>query len=128
MATYFWWFCVVLSIVEQCNSETRLDWCHCDISKADRVTTDDVQITRVLINHVNFTGEHRMTCATARKVNYVLECNLDDGNDFASGSKDIILILLSFACFFLLCTSIYLYSKKRKAQEYYETKIKNMNT
>ena len=74
-------------------SEISADTCSCNI--ADQKNINETDIKRVLVKSVDFTrGRYGMRCRHTEEIKYVIECNGQDENDFATAPVSIIIALL----------------------------------
>ena len=108
-------------------SEISADTCSCNIADQKNINVTDIK--RVLVKSVDFTrGRYGMRCQHIKEIDYVIECNGQDENDFATAPVSITIALLFLVFILVSIFWFYRWNKARKdkvktMKENYEAKI-----
>ena len=94
------------------------DECRCKVVDHGRINITE-GVPRLLIKNITFDTNITLTCETSRPTKYVIECNGDDDNDFASMSCANILIVV---CLLLIILAVFFYTKWQNGKEIKEIK------
>jgi hypothetical protein len=96
------------------------DACRCNmVDPSSQNITDG--IPRLLVKNIIFDQNPgiNFNCETSKTIKYVIECNGDDNNAFASSPFSVAIMVL---CLFLIFLTIYFFTKWQNGKE----KIKDM--
>ena len=91
------------------------DECRCNmVDPSSKNITDG--IPRLLVKNITFYENHgiNFNCETSKTTKYVIECNGDDDNDFASSPISVAFMVI---CLFLIFLTIYFFTKWQNGKE-----------
>ena len=109
--------------ITQAMVSIEADECRCNMVTASRINipTDPTEYPKVAVKNIVFETNPNISlhCQTSRTTKYVIECNGDDDNDFASSPFSVAIMVV---CLFLIFLTIYFFTKWQNGKE----KIKDM--
>ena len=91
------------------------DKCECNMTDSSRENTSN-GVARLLVKDISFAPHSGINfhCQDPRETKYIIECNGDDGNNFASSPFSVALMVF---CLFLIFLIIYYYTKWKNGKE-----------